>query len=521
MLRLTLLAALWLTCPRGLGNMLDNTNTGVEWSYSLPKTDRTAIGTAADEDQSVIQTSFFPPWTYVHLIKAAEVGDEQRVATVLAAGVKPWEEDPGQFVESRPLALAIKYGHLGCVRLLIEAGVDPTLYMFGHVDETDYATDRPLTLAIKYRQLAVVEYLLSLGRATILIGDQYGTATVADIAASQGSLPSLEMIMQYPRYGLLDRYNSSFAKFEASRLLRHAIVSGSCPVIRYAIEVLRIPADSGDQETWKGDRISIEQRHVLFEALMVALDQARMEPIRLLMSYFMRDERGVFPDAYRLDKERLADGRFHAVYQTDDVEAFKFLLDLDSQRRAATRDDIDGFDTQHMILCLQWAVMSGNSKIIRYLVEHHKLPVDVRPKMHTEPPGSRVGVLGRSALQIAVESGHMSIAQYFLEKCNAGFHDAGIMYLRVALDQADENMIRLLLKHGAHLIGGGQGNEDVSRQKDMVIQILRDEGMGIVKFGWKRSYYVEHGDSMKKQTEDAEMRLEVGEDEEWWDRIAG
>ena len=154
----------------------------------------------------------------VHLIHlAAETGDPEILRLLLAHGAKPnsrwlfgatpvtWAAKSGReeavriligaranLNESRPLTDAIKMGHSGTARLLIEAGASPSL--------SDNNEDTPLDLALIHGLPDIAEILvakrarLSLGRTSLLrIGIGYagmGNTAMLRLILDQGANPN-------------------------------------------------------------------------------------------------------------------------------------------------------------------------------------------------------------------------------------------------------------------------------------------------------------------------------------------
>ncbi|KAM5349643.1 hypothetical protein ACJ41O_006148 [Fusarium nematophilum] len=395
---------------------------------------------------------YSPPWGRVLLLKAAEEGNPRDLATLLRAGVDPFEKNEHGNPWSRAFYITINGGDVESVRLLVNAGVDPGSRMSGFLNEDEGVWGTPLTIAIERRQLNVVEWLVGTGRAEIAVGsDSENITNAVDAAAGEGFLPSLRVLVEHPTFGLRATNNLPTQNpqvFNGQRLLIYATSSKEIDIIEYVLDILGIPPPSVGQ-VWTRPTLSPEQRALVLAAIGWACSEADSRTITYLLRYFL-DSDGKFLEAESLDRQQLASGRFKASC-SDDAASFVLLMDLEAQRRQAIGEAETEFLEMHTIRCLQWAASHGSLGIVQYIVENESADVN---KIHVTHQRSSVGLYPETVLHLATRHRQAAIVKYLVENAHADGHirnEAGSTPIQVALVQEDRETVQVLLSHGGPL----------------------------------------------------------------------
>ncbi|KAK7426560.1 hypothetical protein QQZ08_006890 [Neonectria magnoliae] len=429
------------------------------WAFlsSLPELD-------ADErlELSLKALSKFPEKAGSLLSFAVEDGHPSVVSSLLAAGVDATEMNEDGTPRSPPLAAACRRGDVHALRLLIEAGVDPDLYMAG-LSEQDLwhvsgSRATPLMVAIQYEQVEVVDYLLGTGRVDLARRQPFRGVSPIEMAAGKGHVPTLRAIMEHPTHGVLTTARQTETEqsfYELGLLLRMGVSSRNIEAVRYLLRNIGIPTEDSDG-IWKGDLLTSAQRRGMLHALKSACSVAQTSSIQLLLEYFLRPGDSAFPELENI-RHDLVGGRMEAV-RRDETEAFELLMRLEIQRgiEGQSQEESD-FLQAHLLRCLQFAARFGSVGIVKYLVETEGL--DVNDDVTGTDERSRLPLREPEAvLDHAAQHGTANVVRYLLEHTTADIHGsrgpAG--YRRTPLSRAMVNrvdspaaeIVRLLLEHG-------------------------------------------------------------------------
>ncbi|KAK7403496.1 hypothetical protein QQX98_010726 [Neonectria punicea] len=481
------------------------------WAFlsSLPELD-------ADErlELSLKVLSKLPKRAGSLLSFAVEDGHPSVVSSLLAAGADPTDTNEDGTPRSIPLAAACRRGDVHSLRSLVEAGVDPDLYMAG-LSEQDLrhvsgSRATPLMIAIQYEQAEVVAYLLGTGRVK---------------AMCQPCEP-----MEHPAHGVLATARQSEAEqsfYELGLILRMVVSSRNTEAVRYLLRNIGIPTEDSDG-IWKGDLLTPAQRRGMLHALKSACSVAQTSSIQLLLEYFLWPGESAFPELENI-RHDLVGGRMEAV-RRDETEAFELLMRLEAQRGIEGRSQEESdFLQAHLLRCLQFAARFGSVGIVKYLVETEGLDVNDAVTGTDERSGLPLRE-AEAVLDHAAQHGTANVVRFLLEHTPADIHGsrspAG--YWRTPLSRAMVNrvnspaaeIVRLLLEHGGPVDLISPDGMPEFKNSDVVVDVVAGNSLGepssvCLCWGYKSSIRPVPNLRLRNV-----VRLELEErDATWWNNL--
>ncbi|KAK6221685.1 hypothetical protein QIS74_04557 [Colletotrichum tabaci] len=163
---------------------------------------------------------------HILLWLAAKAGHAPFIEALLDAGASPFEVEELDNPSSRTLVAASIRGDVRIVELLVEAGVDPNMFLIGGQDvqpdwytypelearqygycqpspcENSYQYKKittPITLAVENNRTGLVEWLLETGQIDLSKRGYYRKLedSLLEMAAGIGHLPTFKVLMQH------------------------------------------------------------------------------------------------------------------------------------------------------------------------------------------------------------------------------------------------------------------------------------------------------------------------------------
>ncbi|KPM35935.1 hypothetical protein AK830_g10643 [Neonectria ditissima] len=483
---------------------------------------------------SLSALSRFPEKAGSLLSFAIEDGHPSVVSSLLEAGASATETDEDGTYRSSPLAAACRLGDVESLRLFVEAGADPDLYMAG-LSEQDLwhvsgSRATPLMIAIQYGQAEVVDYLLGTERVDLTRRQPYRGVSPIEMAAAKGDLPTLRALMEHPSQEILaiaKEFEERNPFYELGLVLRMAVSSGKIEAVQYLLKNMGIPSEDRDG-VWKGDLLTPGQRRELLRALKYACSTAQTNSIELLLGYFLRPGESTFPELEGFQND-LVGGRMKAVYEGQ-TEAYELLMHLEAQRGVGERPQEESdFLQAHLLRCLQFAAAFGSLGIVKHLVENQGLDVNDAVTGTDE----RSGLPLREPIAVldhACQHGTVDVVRYLLEHTTADIHGslskAG--YWRTPLSRAMANRVdgsaeaiaRLLLEHGGPVDLISPDGTPEFKNNDVVVDVIAGNSLGernsvCLCWGYKSSIR-----PIPNLPHKNAVRLELGEgDQTWWSNL--
>ena len=189
-----------------------------------------------------------------------------------------WEEE-----KRFPLHAAAFHGQIGCVKILVEAGVDVNLR------EEDGNT--PLMSASSSGNVELVNWLLQHG-ADPTLKREYGVGAL-HCAAGSGNVELVRLLLAQDdskdsggeNAGSKVEDPSLSALDITSLVLAAGAKSGSEEMVRYLLKRGGFPEENGESATWHGERMTVSQRTAVSETLVDAVTMSSLPIVRLLLSY--------------------------------------------------------------------------------------------------------------------------------------------------------------------------------------------------------------------------------------------
>jgi ankyrin repeat protein len=380
------------------------------------------------------------PWV---LHKAAVEGHADAIVSLLDFGVSPSEdnkEEDGHRALA-PLHMAAFYGHLECVKALVEKGRI-------EIDARDDLNSTPLFDATLGGHLSIVQWLLEHGADPTAKRDAKMN-NILQISAISGSTDVLRTILEDQR--VVD------AGMNLNNVISFAAESGNVEMLKLVLERAGFPSNGDDtkDKVSSNHPLTNEQVGEFERGLWRATAKSTTSCLYLLLSYLTdRNPDGTFKYYACRDgaiRTEIFNETIHIV-EKDDTEWFETVWNTllsPPQSILDSNSDAKAQQQEWLHRRLITAAGAGAFKMTKLLLEKYKADVNhISIKYHA------------TALFNAAAQGHIEVVRYLLESHNADIHLGngsfvnGPTALHNAVLNAHEDVVRfeqvvkLLLKHG-------------------------------------------------------------------------
>ena len=192
-------------------------------------------------------------------------------------------EDQWEVEKRFPLHAAAFHGQIGCVKILVEAGIDVNLR------EEDGNT--PLMSASSSGNVELVNWLLQHG-ADPTLKREYGIGAL-HCAAGSGNVELVRLLLAQDdskdsggeNAGSKVEDPSLSALDITSCVLAASAESGSEEMVRYLLERGGFPEENSESATWHGERMTVSQRTAVSETFVDAVTMSSLPIVRLRLIY--------------------------------------------------------------------------------------------------------------------------------------------------------------------------------------------------------------------------------------------
>ncbi|MBC8134612.1 MAG: ankyrin repeat domain-containing protein [Fibrella sp.] len=342
------------------------------------------------------------------LCTAAERGEEQAVAALLAAGVPadaPYRHgvtQPDDVTGWTALMFACQGGHEGVARLLLDAGADPNHHA--------WCDDTPILLAARRGHSGLLRLLLAHGARTRVPFPLGGSIAVITAAAQGGSVEAVRLLLD------AGEPPDSIDTDNGYTPLMVAVVSGHADVVRL---LLTCGADPTLRNTNGGNALASAIHYANPAVGDKSWKPGHDEILTLILA-----------TNPALDLRQAA--------ALGDAGAVQKLLDA-----GANVNDEDPFGRT----ALRCAVSNNHTEVAGLLWERGGLPG--RPR--------------RTLLALAAERGHVKMAAYILDRGLADIQSDGPVALDYAVMERQADVVRFLLGRGVDAnMGNGRPLESAA-----------------------------------------------------------
>jgi ankyrin repeat protein len=372
------------------------------------------------------------------LNKAAEQGYPNAIVSLLDLGVSLASGDGGDQVGDAnfaPLHTAAFFGHLECVKDLIEKGG------IG-VEARDHLDTTPLFNAATGGHLSIVQWLLERGADP---GTQkYGNSIdILQRAAASGNTDVFRT--------MLDARRNAGVGIDLDHVISYGASSGNVGMLKLILEQAGFPVD-GDKakgKTRNGQQLTDEQVKEFERGLWRASAKTSLPCLYLLLSYVTGRNRDDSFQYYECKDKAFKVEIFNTTIEPvekDNTEWFEIVWNLflsPPQSVLDSNPEAKALQQEWLHRRLITAAGAGALNMTKLLLEKYKADVNhISIKYHATP------------LFNAAAQGHVEVVRYLLESHNADIHLGNGSYangptaLHNTILNGLEEVVKLLLKHG-------------------------------------------------------------------------
>ena len=399
----------------------------------------------------------FPYYGPKILEKAAKHGKEDIIVALLDMGVNLELKVAEDAIW--PLHFAAYQGNLGCVKVLIERGKLT-------VDLVDDTSATPLCNAARGGHHDIVSWLLQKGADPTfkqVSGEGY---SVLEHAALSGSARTLEVLLDSP---LINEKDAS-----TQLMLVYACVSGKVEMLDLVLKRGGYPVDDPADGTWKGTRLTTEQRKNIMSQLWRVTMVGPLESLNNLLSYLTpRDKNGNFqyieleaaekPEIFNATEDAIESG-FNDIFRL----AWDVLINPPASILEA-HPELKPLQHEWLHRRLISATNCSNMTITKLLIEeYHADPNHISMKYHLTP------------LFSAASSGNLELLRYLLEEhdvdiqTGCGQYANGPTALHMAVLNGQIEAAKLLLKHGGPLESVGKALDPITEDETLYLVAFKN-----------------------------------------------
>lgn len=190
------------------------------------------------------------------------------------------------------------------------------------VNAKDHLGSTPLVNAAREGHYDIVQWLLEQGADPTFQRDS--RLNVLEAAAMAGIPDILKLLLN-------DRQSMEGGVCLSSAILQHVAVSGKVEMVKFILQRGGRPIDDAKNGTWKGNRLSSEQRDAIENSLWLATGKCALESLHVLLDYLTRrNEIGNFQYFELKDPDKkiaIFDATEDAIEQ-DYEEVFELMWDV-------------------------------------------------------------------------------------------------------------------------------------------------------------------------------------------------
>ena len=480
------------------------------------------------------------------LFKAAVRGNESIVRCLVETGLKVHPDIPsGKTEESKgdddedkeseheesipdrddptaaPLHTAANRGHLGCVKILLEEG-------HVEVDILDEFTRTPLIAAAGSADTETVRYLLGQGADPTARLDaeneltreyftEFAGANALEIAAANGNIEAVKLLLEHPLYGSMRKRKSKEGKEQGiwvTPLAIKAAAGKDFGILKLLLERGAYPLEDKDGKT-KAEQLSNEERQAIIDATPPAAEHGDLESLKLLLSYqYPTDNEGnVLPFEVPETLHRpFIYGAYHAMI-VDKPEKFEFISSFGlKEHDTMSLDKLPEGQLLNIQHLLDKAVTNGSINCAKLMIEKY----GADPNRHRSPSGVQ-------PLFAAAGNNRPEMVRYLLENHKPDIHigsgrfATGPTALSIAIHLKSLESVALLLQHGGPVDHIDEEIQNVTKPMTAILRTEFGERMP-VRFETKDNAeaYIKSARSNWQYLNSRYVRLEIGPDDKDW-----